>query len=111
VSAVATGFSSLASGQNPAHAFVRSSSVAVLFFWFQAIFFHRTDPDFVVRFPRSKFLFLSAELAPCSATGSGTDVSFGRLVVRQIRAASSEFFYYVSQGSSSSREYSVSRSQ
>jgi hypothetical protein len=57
VSTVAAGFSSLASGQNPAHAFVRSSSAAVLFFPFQAIFFSRTDLDFAVRFPHSKFLF------------------------------------------------------
>jgi hypothetical protein len=71
VSAVATGFSSLASGQNPAHVFVRSSSVAVLFFWFQAIFFRRTDPDFVVRFPRSKFLFwLRLTLKSVSGTGA-----------------------------------------
>jgi hypothetical protein len=72
VSTVTAGFSSLASGHNPARAFVRSSSSsAVLFFPFQAIFFHRTDPDFAVRFPRSKFLFLlQLTLKYVSGTGA-----------------------------------------
>jgi hypothetical protein len=74
VSTVTAGFFSLASGHNPARAFVRSSSSAVLFFPFQAIFFHRTDPDFAVRFPRSKFLFL-LQLTLKYVSGTGAPVA------------------------------------